>query len=543
MSGASHEGRTGWWVVFALALSAGVLLRCWQLGSQILLDDEWHAIQTLLHSGYATIATHFGANDYSIPLTLYYRFLFEHGGLSEWGMRWPMLACGIALIAVAPWLLRKHAGVATLTLWSGLLAISPLMVYHSRTARPYAITTLLVFVAIVAFFEWWRERERRWAALYVFATVLAGWLHLITLPFTLLPFAYFGTAALWRGRAGIGDITRLLLLGIVAALALAVVLLPPLLADMASLAGKSGHGQIFVEAIHQSLLLALGISSPWLLIALLALALLGVWSLRRHEAGLAGYLIFVVAGAALAVIVARPAWVQHSGVLARYLQPSLPFVLLFVAEGGACLLRRLPSSLRVPVGLSALAALFVAGPMPGYLYYPNQFMGHPYFQYDYAPGSNPYRTTLPAGPIPEFYRRLAALPPASLTLIEAPWSVRSDQDPQELYQAVHRQRILIGMVAPECGAPTYGQYAENSGMRLSNFVHLTDLLAGDTAHADFLVIHLKPWPHPLPAVFWPDVSGCLPQIQARMGAPAYKDADIEAFALSIMARSIVSTWH
>ena len=543
MSGESREGRTGWWIVFALALAAGIFLRCWQLGSQILLDDEWHAIQELLHAGYADIATHFGANDYSIPLTLYYRFLFEHGGLSEWGMRWPMLACGIALIGVAPWLLRRYAGIATLALWSGLLAISPLMVYHSRTARPYAITTLLAFVAIVAFFEWWRKRERRWAAMYVFATVLAGWLHLISLPFTLLPFAYFGVAALWRGRAGIGDFTRLFLLGIVAALALALILLPPLLADLASLVGKSGHGRISAGTIYRSLLLAMGTSSPWVLAALLVLAFFGAWSCWRRDAGFTGLLLTVVLGAASAVIVARPAWVQHPGVLARYLQPSLPFVLLFVAEGSALLLRLLPPLARAPVALSAFVALFLAGPIPGYAYFPNQFMGDAYFQYDYDPRFNPFRTALPAGPIPEFYQRLAALPPASLTLIEAPWSIRSDQDPQVLYQAVHRQRILIGMVAPECGAPTYGQYAENPGMRLRNFVHLSAVLRGGTAGADFLVFHRKAWPQPLPELFWPDTSACLPRIESSLGTPVYRDADIDVFALSARARSLAATWH
>jgi hypothetical protein len=322
-----------------------------------------------------------------------------------------------------------------------------------------------------------------------------------------------------------------------------VVLLPPLLTDMASLAGKSGHGAISVATIHESFLLALGISSPWLLACLFALALYGWWSLWRRDAELAGCLLVVIAGTAAAVLVARPAWVQHPGVLARYLQPSLPFVLLFVAEGGACLLRLLPPLLRVPVGLSAIVALFMAGPIPGYAYFPNQFMDHAYFQYAYAPADNPFRTTLPHGPIPGFYRRLATLPPASLTLVEAPWSIRSDQDPQVLYQAVHRQRILIGMVAPECGAPTYGQYADNPGMRLRNFVHLSTLLKGTTSGADFLVIHLRPWPHPLPAVFWPDMGACLPQIEARMGAPVYKDADIEVFALSAEARSIASTWQ
>jgi len=52
-------------------------------------------------------------------------------------------------------------------------------------------------------------------------------------------------------------------------------------------------------------------------------------------------------------------------------------------------------------------------------------MGHPFFQFDYDPAYNAYYLQLPDGPIPEFYKRLAALPPRSLTLVEAPWSLRA----------------------------------------------------------------------------------------------------------------------
>ncbi len=185
-------------IVFALALLAGIYLRCYQLDSQILLDDEWHAIHKLLGSDARDIATHLGYADYSIPLTLYYRFLFLHGGLTELGMRLPMTLAGIALLIVAPWLVREIATFPTRTAWTALMAISPLMIWHSRTARPYAITTLLIFAALMAFRECWRcpEQRWRWAPVYVAAALFAGWLHLITCHFLLLPFVYYGVVAL-----------------------------------------------------------------------------------------------------------------------------------------------------------------------------------------------------------------------------------------------------------------------------------------------------------------------------------------------------------
>jgi hypothetical protein len=39
------------------------------------------------------------------------------------------------------------------------------------------------------------------------------------------------------------------------------------------------------------------------------------------------------------------------------------------------------------------------------------------------------------------------------------------------------------------------------------------------------------------------VRGCLPLIEAKLGPAAYRDRDLEVFALSAKARSIVSTWR
>jgi hypothetical protein len=530
-----------WTAVVLLALAFGIFLRCYQLGTQILLDDEWHAIHKLLHADAGDIATHLGLADYSIPLTLYYRFLYLHGGLSEWGMRLPILFAGIGLLGLAPYLLRRQAAPVTLAIGTALMAISPFLVYHARTARPYALTTLLVFIAVIAFWKWWRGPERRWhwAGLYVISAFFAGWLHLITLPFTLLPFIFCGIAALhalfWRARAAAWrKIGGLALLGLLTAGLLAIALLPPLLNDWGALAGKAGADSPTLESIYRSLLLCFGIGSPWLFGAMAALFALGVGAWWRRDAAFVGYIATIFVGGAIAIALSHPAWVQHPGTYARYLQPAIPLLLLFIAEGFAALIARLATTLQIVLAASALAALFFLGPIPGYLYNPNQFMGHPYFQFDYDPAYNLYRTQLPDGPIPDFYRRLAALPPRSLTLIEAPWSLETNHDPEPLYQMLHRQYIKIGLVTPVCGVRDYGEYPETSGgLQLTQFVHLSALLRGDSADADFLVMHLRTWPSTLPpAPQWPDLATCLPQIEQRFGAPVYRDDDIEVFALS-----------
>jgi hypothetical protein len=541
-----------WIVLLLLALAAAVFLRCDQLGTQFLLDDEWHAIHKLLRADAGDIATHFGLADYSIPLTLYYRFLYLHGGLSEWGMRLPMLLAGIGLLGAAPWLLRRLVALPALVAWVGLMAISPMMIYHTRTARPYAVTTLLCVVAIFAFLHWWRAPagRARWAALYVGCTFLAGWLHLVVLSFARAPFLFFGGAALLdcvradRRAHAARRLLQLAVIGLVVVLVLAAALLPPLLTDAAALAAKTGTDSATLESMYRTLLICFGIASPWLLAVFAALCGVGLHAIWRRDRELAAYLVFVVVIAVAAIAASHAAWLQHQLNFARYMQPAVPLLLLFAAEGAV----RVAALLRVAVAQPAvvaagLAGLYAAGPIPGYLYDPNQFMGDAYFQFDYDPAYNPYLTALPHGPIPDFYRRLRALPPRSVTLIETPWSLETPSDPQPLYQAVHRQMIKVALTTPVCGVYDYGNFPESAGgMRFALYVHLSALLRGDSGGGDFLVVHLRSWPNPEhPPSAWPDMSTCLPQIEQHFGAPVYRDADIEAFALSAAARRFTAT--
>ena len=105
-----------WWLLGIAALALGIFLRAWQLRSQMLLDDEWHAVRMLIRADMDGIADHFGLADYCIPLTLYYRWLYEHAALDEWAMHLPLLVAGVALLGVAPWLLRRSLPLATRTM-------------------------------------------------------------------------------------------------------------------------------------------------------------------------------------------------------------------------------------------------------------------------------------------------------------------------------------------------------------------------------------------------------------------------------------------
>jgi len=531
-----------WLALLMLAVVAGAALRWYQLRIQVILDDEWHALNKLLSADAWSIATNFGYADYSIPLTLYYRFLLLHGGLTEWVMHLPMLASGIALLIIAPLLLRRETTLPVRAVWVALLATSPLLVYHSKVARPYALTSLLTFVAIIAFRRWWLRREGTlaWGTAYVGATLLAGWLHLVTLPFTLLPFVYFGVLSLvspqLRESPGgrFTAIGRLLRLGIATTVPLAAVLLPPLLNDWADLSAKTSTHAVTFESAYRTLLMLFGVAQPALFALLLAVTGLGAFHCWQRDRTLFLYLVVVILGAATAIGLAHSPWIHHPGVLGRYLIPALPFLLLFLAEGAVECLQLLRSALlQVPLTVVLALLLVWAGPIPGYFYYPNQFMGHLRFQYDYDAAHNPYVQLIPRDPVPEFYRQLAKRAPASLTLIEAPWRLESNFNPHAWYQEVHRQMVKIGLVTPVCGVWTYGEYpASVKGLRLHQFAHLSEVLAGKNYGADYLVMHLVPWKTPPDAeVEWPDVAACLPVIEAKLGSPVFRDAQIAVFDL------------
>ncbi|MFO1317454.1 MAG: hypothetical protein U1F58_17825 [Burkholderiales bacterium] len=524
-----------WLVLAAAALGAGAWLRARGLGGQIVIDDEWHALHKLMRADMLDIVTHLDYADYSIPLAVYLRWLQDTTGVSEWGMHAPMLAAGIALVAVAPALAASWATLPVRAAWAVLLAVSPLLVYFSRTARPYALTALLATLALVAFERWYRDGRRRdaWGALYVGATFVAGWLHMTSLAFLLLPFAYFGVRA-WRGGGG-EPLRRLVRMGAATALPLALVLAPPVANDWFMFTAKAGVDSVTLASAGRTALMLAGTAHAPVAGALGLAAGAGFLRFWRRDRVLAGYLLAVVAGGTLAIVAARPNWVQHPLVFARYLVPVLPVVLLLAAEGAVALVA---AAARVPVlGATAFAAAGIAlwywGPLPAQGAEPNQFTGHLRYQFDYDDAHNPYVQKAPADPVPAFYHELARSRPESLTLIEAPWRLESHHNPHVWYQQVHRQRVMIGLVTPLCGVRNFGEYPEaQPGMRLANFAHVTAVLRGQTYGADFLVMHAKPWSTPPEAsVPWPDVARCLPAIEAALGPPFYRDERIVVFAL------------
>src|SRR5207249_1844313 len=164
------------------AVVVGAAIRLDQIREQIVLDDEWHALHAILRFGYGRILTHFGWTDVCIPLAVFDKVVADTVGLSEMWMRLPVLLAGIVSLLVLPLMLRRWVGRAAGTSLAWLLAVSPLHVFFSRFARPYAISLLLVMGGGLALARWWEDGRPQWKTVGIAGFVLGPYFHLSVLP-------------------------------------------------------------------------------------------------------------------------------------------------------------------------------------------------------------------------------------------------------------------------------------------------------------------------------------------------------------------------
>ncbi len=157
------------WLLWALVLAwfVGAYLRLWQIGQQVVVGDEVHALKSAgAAENVGTILREKGLPDVSIPMALWDYLLIHTIGLSEWGLRLPVLLAGmlaVVLLSVFAW--RKISPLAgVLVAW--LAAISPQFVMFSRFARPYMAIMSFSLLTVVL---WQQKLEgkpyRGWLAI------------------------------------------------------------------------------------------------------------------------------------------------------------------------------------------------------------------------------------------------------------------------------------------------------------------------------------------------------------------------------------------
>ncbi|MDR2259625.1 MAG: hypothetical protein LBE06_01545 [Azoarcus sp.] len=527
------------WAVFAIVLAFAAFLRVQQIDIQWLTDDEWHAVYKATSGvSYGDIATAVGVADFSIPQTLLYKWLAAHGGVDELGMRLPMLAAGLLLVAGGGWWAWRNFGAAAGLGFMSLLAISPLLVNYSRNARPYALTVLLAWGALLALARWRRQCQWRWAWGYAASASLACWLHMAVAPFVLAPLAWIAMGDAWQAwKTRNWAILRpscLLGLGMAAAVALLAGL--PMLMNTATLSTRMGKDLPTLATWIGVWFCWLGVDSRLLMLLCVLLALPGALALYRRRADVFGLACAGVLATLAAIYCSRPAWVQNPLTFGRYLLPVLPPLLLCVTLGTQRLLERWLAKLPVvqarvawALVFTVLAGLLLAdGPALELLERPNNFTLHSWHQFDYRVRHNPVRTLLNDLPESPFWRRLAELPPGSVRLAVAGHGLESFTLADARWQRIHRQPLWSAQRTGYCGKPPYwGETDPASGFLLKNAVSLADPASLRRAAIDYVVFDR--WAGNRPET---EIDACIARFAREYGAPEYEDANVAAFRLT-----------
>lgn len=518
-------------IVPCLVGIAAVWFRLWQLPIQLLADDEWHALNKLLESNALGIYTSFGQADHSIPLTLYYYFISLATPLTENIMRFPMVIAGMATLVVVPIFCRRLLNRQELMVLFILLALSPILIYYTRTARPYAISTLLTVIALLAFYYWAVKPRIFYAIVYLCCSSVSAWMQPVTLVFLLTPFLFYGGKSLylwWQAQQGT-LLWRLVVMGGVQLISLTVLLGPPIYRSLADISGKTGVDSPTLESITETFKLLAGSEYTLYLLAFVIFALAGIHTLWKRNSEFTFYLLLCTVIPFLLILSSGAAWIQHSLVTARYSLPVLILMAITTAVGVVQVLRWVNHSMIVQtIGIGLLAiGIYAAGPLHRqYAQDINQFTGHMAYQFDYDWEGNEYNITLDNRPVSPFYEQLGERPAKQLNLVIVPWFMEWHKNRWYLDQMVHQQIVTAGFLEGFCDKSFYGEYApDNHQVSLDNAVPIKELKAD---RFDYLVYHKKASREDLDIS---DYAQCLEKIRATFGMPEYEDDELIAYRL------------
>ncbi len=514
----------------ALIFALGAWLRLDQFADQVLTNDEWHPFNQAIFSEPGHFMLSFGFSDHSIPLTLMAWVESRTFGLSELAMRWPMLLAGLLVLVLFPLWAARGLGWPTALAFAFLLAISPILINYSRYARPYALTVLFSYVALYSFDRYLSRPTGagRAAAGYVTAAALSVWLHPIIAPFVLAPFL----VAVWTRQRAVWY--RLLRLGLVTGLALAIVVLPPLLADPEALAGKSGLHRPEWATVVGVWHAWLGTPSPWVVGLCLVLASAG--APRVWQAGLLPKA--AVTGLALTFLVlwvTRPSWLYHPLALARYLLPAAPLLLLAVAGGVVAVRDRLlmvaPSSVTWSAYLLLITPLYHT-PLADTMRRPNGNTLHSVFQDDYRGPSFHDRYIVREVPLSDWWATLERESSDGRTIAVAPYQMYSPRWDAPRWELLSHHRAIPAFLAGFCTDAGPGEPPRGDHVALRNAAHLADPEDLAAKRVGW-VVFLKPFPDVRgkgDMKIGEDKAHCLKAMHQRFGAPVHEDDKIVVFA-------------
>ena len=537
---------------FLLIMLGGLVLggsfRLFRIGTQLFWDDEWHTVYRAIFHPLKYILTHLHWDYNSIPLTIYNRIMLESVGLNEAIVRFPLLLSGILILLLFPWMVKKLFDQQVASIFLFLLAISPLLIYFSRTLLSFNGVILLSFISVWSFYQWLREGKKIYVAIYLVGAVLAPYFHISAIAFVSGPILY--VLILWPFEKRLAlehhypHFPRFpqIALVILVFLAGTSIWLLPLMGTFGPIFQHSRQGFINLGTLGGTAFLFCGSRTYYLCGLLIALFIYGLYLLSSTHRVLLGYLISVCVVQFAFIVIPRPFLVQISMIFTRYFSPVLPIWLLVVSFAISDLCVRLRRVLGTrtklakagPVlGLAGLFAVIVLqGPLPRVYSYPNDFTNHKDFQYNYLHLDDlPDSVKGGDGVCPAFYRALKE-GDEKTAMIEFPAVVSWTWNIFHVYQSVHKKRVAVGYDGNAYGLFLGYEAFQNKNVRFHNFVDISDprLLRG--RGFAFLVIHKDIWRESAVSSF------LTPEIRRQM---VHRVANLDASLRSAMQRYVSET--
>jgi 4-amino-4-deoxy-L-arabinose transferase-like glycosyltransferase len=302
--------------------------------------------------------------------------------------RWFSVLCGTALVPVVYLLGKEIAGERRRLSVVGLLAaslvaLSPLLAFHSAEARMYPLLTLLVAGAMLA---WWHtaqdgESRRRWEVGWA---ALCG-LALLAQVMAAIPVAIMTVAGAWQRRVDRPRLRRWMGVAFVASLPFAAWLglalwhrLPTLMGEWQFVEARGGWGPgVLADFFFYG---TTGFTRMWVAGAAWVLLVIGAWCRTENSQDKEVIVVPMLGGVSwrrivLCVLAAAPivllAAMPRSAI--KYAFVGLPAVAVLVALGVVALARRVPAGrarhAAVALAVSGTMAL-LASPMLAQLHGP-----------------------------------------------------------------------------------------------------------------------------------------------------------------------------
>lgn len=501
-------------IVLTVVVLVGAFLRLYRIAEQPILGDETHSLRALQHFDYRYILTHFFPADISIPQTVIAKFIALNYGLNEVSIRLLPVATGILLLPVAVALLQPFFSGVAVRYYVALLAVSPLLVLYSRFARPYSISTFLVFVAV---FTWWRFQisgAKIWGVSYVLSASLSIYFMPASAPAALAPFV-FGIfshdnfTVNWLVEYGKKNIVYFVLLCSLTML----FVMPPFIFDGSSILSKLNGSHLHGDCIRHAIMWLCGTVSELGLFVTILLLLCGIVICFNNERGMTLYLLCIIFTQIVTVVLLSPAGMENDIVLARYFLWVIPIALLFLAVSLARLseLTHLAPWISKICGGLIVVFLIMNGPLPGLFLVKNDFrmprrfgilIDHPHAH--------------------RVYNRIAQDATAGAVL-----EVPLHYGRYEIAQKVHQRDVFIGFINHITNDTTNDNPLEVAlrPQKLYNFWKYVDL-ENDRGLADrdihFIVIHKHPRNRKIRIRTGNAIDFCL----QHYGRPYYDDTDL-----------------